>query len=274
MPVLNGDSAAAQPTVIYRPWGQVIDQESPTPVESLVTVGYIHYGTVAADFHENLVNLILYERDRGRHLDSTTNARGAYIGQLRNEVVKTFLAKRKAHWLLFLDNDMTFAPDTITGLLHLIDEADEGIKILSALYLTPLQRYQISDNQPEMLPAWGARRGEQDFTLVDTVDFAQTFMELQWCGMGCTLIHRDVLEAVGEAYQGIDEWPWFAYDQIVINGQAKRCGEDVTFCYRAAQLGFKIYGTPKITCGHIKHHIIHPISYAMERQNPMVRSLG
>jgi hypothetical protein len=108
--------------------------------------------------------------------------------------------------------------------------------------------------------------------LVTVVDFDEPLIPLQWCGMGLTLIHRRVFEAIAEAYAD-DEWTWFGHDLITVNGQRKRCGEDVTFTHRARELGFPVFGTPKVTAGHIKSQVVHPLSYRQERANPLLRGM-
>jgi hypothetical protein len=68
-----------------------------------------------------------------------------------------------------------------------------------------------------------------------------------------------------EAHQD-DPWKWFNHDLVQIRDRdPERLGEDITFCVRARELGFKIYGTPNVCCGHVKSHLLHPLSYSKDR---------
>ena len=71
-------------------------------------------------------------------------------------------------------------------------------------------------------------------------------------GMGFTLIHRRVLEALQKA-KPKHRWAWFGHDEVVDeNGFIDCMGEDPTFCMRAKALGFKIQGHSGIAVGHKK----------------------
>ena len=76
-------------------------------------------------------------------------------------------------------------------------------------------------------------------------------VELGSCGMGCTLIHRNVFEKLQQILSD-DPWPWFGHDIIQTVRGAERAGEDVTFCKRAREAGFKIVGHCGVTVEHYK----------------------
>ena len=65
------------------------------------------------------------------------------------------------------------------------------------------------------------------------------------CGMACCLMTTDIIKQV-----------------MMINGTAfnpiPQYGEDLSFCKRAAALGFKIYAEPTVRLGHIAHIAIYP----------------
>lgn len=238
---------------------------SETSDEQLVTVAYCHYGTVASDFAISLLSMFQYDQQHGRHWDAVCQSKSPYIPMARNEVVETFLTQRFAHWLLFLDNDMIFPADTIDTLLALADP--EKVPILGGLYLTPLQPDSKNKQHLEYLPTWThAGDGGGERAVVMSVNFDEPLMQLHTCGMGCTLIHRSVLEVMQEAYSH-DPWKWFDHDRVQVGDrEPERLGEDLTFCTRARDLGFTVWGTPSVRCGHIKTHVLHPLSYKHDRQ--------
>jgi hypothetical protein len=239
------------------------DLQHDTPDEELVTIGYCHYGTVSDDFCESLLFMRDYDREHGQHWDQIVKAKGPYIPLSRNDIVNAFLEQRFAHWLLFLDNDMIFPVNTMEALLALADPVE--VPILCAIYLTPLFPDPDNKERLEFLPAW-AYDGGRERSPVLAVDFDQPLMELHGCGMGCTLIHRSVFETMREAYPD-DPWKWFNHDLVHVEGRdPERLGEDFTFCVRARELGFKVWGTPDVRCGHIKTQLLYPLSYREERQ--------
>ena len=74
--------------------------------------------------------------------------------------------------------------------------------------------------------------------------------------MGCTLIHREVLEALQAEWQDKDAWVWFGHDLVKgKDGKLERAGEDVTMCVRARALGYKTWG---LTDVRLAHHKIRP----------------
>jgi hypothetical protein len=61
---------------------------------------------------------------------------------------------------------------------------------------------------------------------------------IYWCGLGCTLISRRVLEALDR--------PWFRVDGEWITGYG---GQDLSFCRRTKKAGFRIVQVPGVA-GH------------------------
>ena len=67
--------------------------------------------------------------------------------------------------------------------------------------------------------------------------------EVGGCGFGCVLMSTDVLFNVMAKYQ--DLFSPFA-----------RVGEDIAFCWRARECGFKIFADPSIALGHYTQQIV------------------
>ena len=73
---------------------------------------------------------------------------------------------------------------------------------------------------------------------------------VDYTGFGWVLIKKGVFEAL--------EYPWFAPKmQVFDSGEVQdMCGEDVSFCLDAKEMGFEIWCDPKIRVGHEKTRIL------------------
>ena len=80
--------------------------------------------------------------------------------------------------------------------------------------------------------------------------------EILWCGLGCTLVRRGVLEAVGD--------PWFTIDHswridsenpfkiTKIDNPSKYGGHYINFVIRARELGYEIHQLPGVEAKHLR----------------------
>lgn len=135
-------------------------------------------------------------------------------------------------WLFFIDSDVC-PPDNI---LDLVDIAEErGIKIISGLY------HSFQFNMPFPLAFELTEDGEA-YRVRNPLP-ENSLVEVDATGAGCLFIHREVLEKFREN----NIYPFHReYDK---DGTVYR-GEDIYFCRRAKELGYKIY----VHTGYIAHH--------------------
>jgi hypothetical protein len=86
-------------------------------------------------------------------------------------------------------------------------------------------------------------------------------------GAACLLIHKSVLEQMRDfehprGKRGFnDAYPWF--QETEHNGEP--VGEDITFCWRAIQLGFPVYVNTAVQLGHVKDRVLTMESYFLSR---------
>ena len=177
-----------------------------------------------------------------------TKIKDVDIGMARNEIVRSM----DKDWLFFMDSDQTFHPDTLNRLMSWDLPVVSGIYFRSPgdpiphiykyvyqkeghLYISKakeiamyLERYR--DNLKDAPPATILPARMEDLIECDGV------------GGGCLLIHRRVLEAIGD--------PWFECK----NGL--HMGEDFDFCRKVQTAGFKIYADPGVLCGHEQRDLI------------------
>ena len=206
-----------------------------------VVLAYCHGedGNFKPAFVRSLVRVLV--EDRGRKIHGYITAQGLYVPRGRNEIVGDFLNGSACDWLWFLDTDVEFPADTLDRLLQAT--ADGERKIVAAPYWS-------IDDEGEPYCTW---MGIDDGSLLPfrEIPAGQT-IELDACGMGCTLIHRDVFVDIAAAQTQDDPWIWFGHDLVATEHGAARLGEDVSFCIRAAQVGHATWGVCDIVVDHLK----------------------
>jgi predicted O-methyltransferase YrrM len=213
-----------------------------TKPRSIVTA-YIHPGTIFQEFSECLLCMTLRESLKDQRILQNISVSHAYIATSRNEAVKLFL-KTNAEWLLFFDYDMVFNPDFLEQLAEV---ADEEHKIVSGLYFNYLRDENLH-------PIWLIKNKKGEFCTIGSIP-PNALVEVESVGMGGTLIHRSIFEKMAEVYKN-EPFTWFGHDMGSEDGIPIRLGEDTTFCKRAKDLGFRLFGYSKAQMGHIKTRTI------------------
>src|SRR5262249_61840567 len=82
-------------------------------------IGYVHGGTVRAEFCASLLAVVM----EGRTPVETVLAleSGPNISTARNKICDDFLRRRRAPWLFMCDTDMVFGGDTVERLVRAAD---------------------------------------------------------------------------------------------------------------------------------------------------------
>jgi GT2 family glycosyltransferase len=150
---------------------------------------------------------------------------GIEIGQLPYGMSLVYIAREEAakamrdfDYLLFIDSDMTVPVDLITRLVS------HDKPIVSALAFRRSPGYE---------PCIFNKLTDTEATFYH--DYPKGLIEVAGTGMACTLIKREVFEKTPQ--------PWFF--------PTKELGEDLIFCKRVREAGFKIYCDTELICGHV-----------------------
>lgn len=136
-------------------------------------------------------------------------ASGSGIAELRNILVNKAIKYEETTHILFVDDDQMFPADSIHQL------AKHDLPIVAANIV-----------RKESNPRTNSKKIDSPdciFTLPNSTGLE----EVESVGTGMMLIKREVFEALKE--------PYFFYDV------EKNVGEDVNFCRKARDAGFKIY---------------------------------
>ena len=161
----------------------------------------------------------------------------------RNEIIEHFL-KTDMNYLLFIDSDMIWEPDSLELAYNLIQHPQ--VDIVTGIYFTKgaphlpvIKKLDIDAGCYNIFVEWG----NQPF-------------EVDGSGMGFMLISRKVLEAMKQ--------PMCTWDGGF--------SEDLNFCLKAKKdHGFRIWAHPAIKLGHIGNKIITNFDY-MQQFKPGVKA--
>lgn len=179
-----------------------------------------------------LLELIEYSKNK-YELHIITPEQGYTIAENRNYTAVQAL-NNKSGYLLMIDDDMTFPPDTLERLLG--NEVD----ICGVAYHSRGSTDMIK-KVPDIMSIAEVDKGKY-INLSEETDpkYKYTF-ECYATGTGIILIKAEVLRKIPQ--------PWFEFTYYE-NGKCKE-GEDWNFCFKAKDNNFKIYTDPKIEIGHL-----------------------
>ena len=158
---------------------------------------------------------------------------GSLIYSSRNELAKRAI-QMGADYVFWLDSDMVFDTDTLKRCFADLEHGD----IVTGLYFrrvppfTPVI-YESLDFNEDGGCVWK-----------EYCEIPDDIFEVAACGFGCVLMPTHIFVDVYSNFNGAIFNP--------INGT----GEDLSFCWRARQRGFKIVCDPKISLGHVGYQTV------------------
>ena len=132
---------------------------------------------------------------------------------------------RNYDYFFSLEQDVVPPSDAIQRLLG------HGKDIVSGLYFT----YQANNGVNSLIPLLWKKQGKDSIRFISGQEIsANKLIEVAACGLGCVLIHRNVLERIkfryDKKFEGFDDI-WFGYD--------------------AFNAGFKIFADTSVRCKHL-----------------------
>lgn len=146
----------------------------------------------------------------------------------RNAIVEGF------DRVLWLDSDMEFQPDLYKRLK---EDLDEGRDFVSGLYVT-----RKGTIKPVIFEECGYKHmGGNEVKPLATTYYEypkDQIFEISACGFGGVLMNVSLIKEV-EAKYGLPFAPMLGF------------GEDISFCMRAKELGYKLWCDSRVKMGHI-----------------------
>lgn len=160
---------------------------------------------------------------------------GSLIYYSRNNLARKAL-EMNADYVFWLDSDMVFPSDTLIRMFELLEK--HNLDMLAGVYHRRVAPYKpIAFDKCDITP-----EGICEWTEFDEMPSDEVF-EIGACGFGCVLMKSqilfDTLAKFGDMFSPIG-----------------MVGEDLSFCWRARQVGYKIHATEAINLGHYSHTIV------------------
>lgn len=168
---------------------------------------------------------------------------GQQVDWARNQITEQVLAIPGVTHFLWIDDDMTFPPDAAKRLLA------HDLPIVGGL---------CHNRRHPFMPIL-MHMTERGFAY--QYDYPEGLVEVAATGAAFLLVKREVLAEISEkCNKAKGEAPWMP--------MGLGLGEDVSFCLRAAQLGYKIKVDTTLKIGHIGESVIDE---AFARRNRMFK---
>jgi len=159
---------------------------------------------------------------------------GSLIYTSRNSLA-TMAIQMEADYVFWLDSDMVFKPDTLIRMLDTLKKND--LDMLTGLYFRRVPPYTpVLFDQLEM-------RTKNICSWSEFKEIPEGLFEVGGCGFGCVLMDTGVFLSV-QAKHG---------NMFAPMGNN---GEDLAFCMRARDCGYKIFCDPSIICGHVGYSVV------------------
>lgn len=159
---------------------------------------------------------------------------GSLIYDARNRLVQQAL-QIGADYIMWFDADMKIPPDAMDKMLK---HMEEGHDIVTGLYF----RRQPHYNAVLFKDLHETEDGKCAHTDFDDYPKDSLF-EVGGCGFGCVMTRASIFEDIV-----LQEGNWF---EPKYNG-----GEDIAFCIRAKNCGYKIMCDSSIKLGHCGHIVV------------------
>lgn len=169
----------------------------------------------------SFISFIKLLTHKGEHTFQVNCMSNSLIYDAREKMVEIFL-ESDCDAIMFIDSDMTFEP-------HQIDQL--------ASYDLPFITAMAFKRMPPFQPCFYTKMEYKDGQpkLEVPIEYSAGVLEIEGAGMACALIKREVFENIEKPY-------FFPLPGL---------GEDLTFCLKLKEKGFKMYCDTTQSFGHV-----------------------
>lgn len=234
-----------------------------------VCIAYPHLDSFGANFVESVLRAVAYDKMHGDHLmhNSGINNTGALaavwgrsveISHARNTATAAFLSS-DADWLLWWDTDIGAEPDCVEKLLEVADPDEApivgGLCFIEGDYQHDFRGGLRSSLAPTLYDwCWIEPQSGMPgaYKLVTRQEWpTDEVTRVGATGCGLLLVHRSAFEKISEwtRSQGAPAHIWY---ERIPGPDGELCGEDISFCLRAHQVGLPVLVHTGVVTTHQK----------------------
>lgn len=201
-----------------------------------IVIAWASGGHPEGEFYESLIKFFAQDAQQRRLWRGMLAQRSVYVDNNRNSCVKQFLEGGIGDVLLFVDQDHRF---TIEQVYALMDSVDVEHQVVGGLY------FNYAERDGKLYPVW-LERSDNGLRSLSRIA-PNEIREVAAVGAGFMAITRNVLIQIQAKYAD-DPWHWFGRDIHF----GEHVGEDVCFCLRATECGYKVWGNSHVIVDHRK----------------------
>lgn len=257
-----------------------------------VVIGTVHGEEVSGWFFHSIVNLASFIRrnSKGKHDATFIDAddwalvrSGPALALGRGKLIGTFLEQTDGDALIMLDSDMAFQPETILAMVNAFEEIRK-IHGDEAALLGGLAFISNDPRHVHPIPNLWADNPEMPGYITAIHEYTpNTLYEVAATGGACVIVHRDALERVCKDSQGnainpfhhvpLIDWIMLAramegksieeraalLEDVSLG--ADQLGEDLSFCKRLRNAGFRLFLHTGLRFDHAKSTLIGEQEY-------------
>lgn len=200
-----------------------------------IMLGIPHQNWVTAKFFERFLHIMNEAGKKGYQI-SVAFIQGTPHDAARNMMILNFLAS-DCDWLLSVDDD-------VLPPVNILDMITDERPICAAYCHAIRPKHTPNEGVDVRINAVALQRTDDK----DSVSYQKfpayknQITEVPIFGTGCFVARKDVFSEIPK--------PWFRFDYDY-NGCLLR-GEDVFFCEKAAEYGYKLYMDGNFVCDHLK----------------------
>lgn len=176
--------------------------------------------------------------------DCTLMMQSGSLVYASRDTLATLSVTKEFDYVLWLDSDMVFKPDTLIRMMDTLQKND--LDILTGLCFRRVPPY--TPTLFDKLEMDGKNCIHTEFD-----EIPEELFEVGGCGFAAVLMKTDVFLDVSAKFGAM-------FTPIGSNG------EDASFCMRARECGYKIYCDPKIVIGHVGNIVVDDVFYKATRK--------
>lgn len=226
--------------------------KKPRQRKAKVAFATVHGDSRTTSYDESREQLVAFDRTNGGFLAHDESRMSVRVGTDGLVAARNTIAARLVNsdvdWLLWVDSDMGFAPDSLSRLLAAADPVERpvvgGLCFASRQYAHDGFGGYRTKPLPTVYDWIEGEDGKPRFSAVPMYP-VNALVTVAATGAAFVLIHRSVFERIAEQFG--PTW----YDRTP-GTDGKMLGEDISFCVRAQAVGFPIHVHTGVRTTHFK----------------------